>query len=208
MDIFLCSDPGVGSVTQIVTAIAAVVAACTGLYGVINAVRTYRASKLSQDRQAENERRDQARFVHPMVEGRCWMALADDPYFDAEDIFRYADKDYFKLGRDGEGGPVYMFNRQMLLMRVRLTNDSAEVVSNIKVGLTDGGELPILRSTGASRNYILPESADTFVLSLPWDEDDLPDMTWWRATVMFTDARGNVWVRETGQPVKDFKRSQ
>jgi hypothetical protein len=207
MDLFLCSDPGFGSFTQIVTAGAAVVAASTGLYGVINAVRTYRASKASQDRQADNERRDQARFVHPMVKGHCWLALPDDPYFDAEDVFRYADEDYFTEGKDGDGRSVFMFNRQMLLVRVELTNGSAEVISNITVGLTDEGELPILRLTGASRHYLLPKSADTCVLSLPWDTGELPDMTWWRATVVFTDARGNVWTRETGQPVMDFSGS-
>lgn len=199
MDFFLCADPGVGSITQIATAGAAVVAAATGLYGVVNAVRSYRASIDSQKLQAENDRRDQARFVHPTVEGFSYLKQGErlDPTHQVNPEIAEVES---------VNGP-WVARRDSLTLWVELRNDSQEVISAVILG-AENECLPVDRNqVSGDIDYLLPASKKTVGLVIPWARNEVPNLSDWIATVVFTDARGNLWTRETGRPVMNFADS-
>lgn len=206
MDFFLCSDPALGSATQIVTAGAAVVAASTGIYGVRNAVRTYRASVDDQERQAQSDRRDQARFVHPMVGNKCWIAEENEPFYFSSSELVVAPE---VAGRslDHRDEEIVVFSQQALVTTETVQNDSREVISDVSISLEDehGDRVPEMVS--ASLRYLLPETAKTFSLAFPWASPSVPTIADWSAWVVFTDARDNIWTRRTRQPVRDFSNS-
>ena len=187
MDLFICSDPAWGSFSQIVTAGAAVVAASTGVYGVRNAVRTYKISVADQERQAENERRDQARFVHPVLLEVDKSKLVEGP--DGSDEFHEVDS---------------------LRVKVRITNGSDEVISDVHLGITsyDDADADALAeaATGDHLEFLTPNKEWDSIFEFPFDyEIQKPEML--KATVLFTDGRNNIWARTTGEPIEDFTRS-
>lgn len=217
MDFF--SDWNIRSVTQIVTASAAVVAALTGVYGVVNAVRSYRSSIASAERQAKNERRDQARFVHPIIvdwsqspKGNMHAYQARVPYFVSRDFLEEGPVDPYSK----EPQPIY--TEDMLGIAVTLSNDSEEVISEVQLWIepedhvinvheavtADHDVFSSLAIAHAELRFVLPKTSTTVMMMVPWGTDrPPPNPTDWIAVALFTDARDNQWIRRTGEPLND-----
>jgi hypothetical protein len=100
-----------------------------------------------------------------------------------------------------------VFKQGYLTVHIIVTNDSDEVISDISATLDDGGCTKALQSAFAEVDYMLPKTVETLVTTFPWPDDADTTDDLWRALVTFTDARDNIWTRETGRPVLDFTGS-
>lgn len=207
MDFFLCSDPEIGNLTQVVTAFAAVVAAGTGAYGVVHAVRSYRSSIEFQKLQATNDRRDQARYVHATFSGG--HSQSNTGQFIASNAASVMPGSTFiEDQKIGSGSRVRkVLTQDVVSLGVAVNNRSDEVISDVTLTLDPGETDDDLSMAWAHTRYILPGGDWKPLLMFPRPHTDPLRLRDWKVQVTFTDGRDNTWTRKTGEPVRDFTGS-
>lgn len=207
IDFYLCSDPGWGNASEIVSALAAVAAAAGTILGVAFAYNRYKSS-------LDDKRREQAKFVHAYFEE--FKIVEELDVIDAIHRGRrqslpegFHVRPYVRTEPSGYGRDFSRALKRVVFCKVTVENRSEEMVTNVYGQLSVWEAMDDGIKTGAigaweADPYLLPKSSKTFWVAVPYEgsEDDVRDIV--DPILFFTDANGHTWTRSPFGPPEEF----
>jgi len=207
IEIFLCSDPAIGGVAEVIGALAAVVAGIGTVWGVWFAALRYRDS-------VRDKEREQAKSIHAYVSS--WVVVEEGeevaiehrgPKFDLPPHIEI--RSYVETHVDGDVVSTRALKR-VAFCKVTVENRSGEIATNVY------GQLSVHEATETGRRttaigpweglpYMLPGSSDTFWVAVPYTGPEDLVQSVIEPLLFFTDVHGRTWTRSPFGPPTLFK---